>query len=95
MEKQEDNMRRIGYADNGMILFEMTPDEAHMFERLTLVTEGRSETEMVSYRGQGVFMNDYTGAFGAIAAFAEARYHINEIRNMADEFERALFRDEN
>ena len=87
-------MRRIGETDNGMILFEMTREEAHMFTRLALVTEGKSETDSVSYRGQAVFMNDYTGAFGAIVAFAEAKYYINEIRSMADDFERALFREE-
>jgi hypothetical protein len=85
-------MRRIGQADNGMILFEMTKMEAHMFGRLALVMgEGNTQWE---YKGQMVYLNDYSGVFGAIVAFAEAKYQINEIRQLADEFERALFREE-
>ena len=86
-------MRRIGTTNDGNVLCEMTRLEAHMFSRLTLITEGRGDGDMVAYRGTDVFMNDYTGAFGAIVAFVEAKYRVNEIRNLVNEFERVIMAD--
>ena len=88
-------MRRIGQSDNGMILFEMAPDEAFIFNRLTLAIEGKMVNDLIMRGDSQGYSTDYSGVFGAIIAFAEAKFRVNEIRMMTDEFERVLFSEEN
>ena len=88
-------MQRVGQTDKGMILFEMTQEEAFVFNRLSQALEGKTISNVIARDSNfAVYLPDYSGVFGAILAFTEAKFQLNEIRRMADEFERALFREE-
>ena len=72
----------------------MTPREAFMFGRLAEAIEGKTIESVILRDDSGVYLSDYSGVFGAIIAFTSAKFRINDIRQLADDFERALFREE-
>ena len=87
-------MQRVGQTDKGMILFEMTQDEAFVFNRLALAIEGKTVSDIIMRDDTRGYLVDYSGVFGAIMAFSAMKFRVNEIRAIADELERTLFREE-
>lgn len=83
-------MKRIGQTDHGTIMIEMTEDELVVFNHLAMAIDGRSFDHLNYQRDPGAYP-DFTGVFGAIEAFTLAKYNVNEIRRIADDFDRVLF----
>ncbi len=82
-------MKEIGRTKTGNRLIEMTENEFSLFERLARAAEGKTIDELIC-RGFDGDLPDFAGVFGAIEAFTLAQFHVNEIINLANEFNRVI-----
>lgn len=81
-------MKDIGRTNDGKILVEMGEEELSMFSMLSRAIEGSSYPIIPEF--QRFVSMDFTNVFGAIRAFAEAKFKVNEIRKFADELDESL-----
>ena len=83
-------MKTIGQTNDGGYIVEMSSYEHRALERLATAVEDKTLEEL-QYNPEKLGVRfGLKDTFDAINAFAMARYRVNEIRALADEFERAL-----
>ena len=88
-------MKTIGRTNGNDYLMEVTVDEYWALDALAKTIEGKSLEYVDTWKRDQSVNGDFSGVFGAILAFAHAKFRINQIRQMADEFDATLMqRDE-
>lgn len=87
-------MKKIGDTNDGNILIELSKSEYLAFLDLARASKGEMP-DYTSFRHDWIrdtgALPDYSGIFGAITAFIEANYRLNELQSMIDRARLALF----
>ena len=88
-------MKNIGRTETGDYIISMTEAEIKEFDILARAVEGRSCWEIkIGDRHTPVMLENYTGVFGAIRAFAEAQFRVNELAQFVDDIRHVLSKED-
>jgi hypothetical protein len=80
-------MKTLGRTNEGGFLVELTHAEHEEFSRLHLACTGSIAPLSHSHDRRGIEY-DFEGTFGAIRAFYESKFRVNEWRELLDQFEK-------
>lgn len=88
-------MKLIGHTNDGGVLYELSQEEDHNFRALVGAVAGDDiDSFRMGLRRDPERFDDFSGVFGAIRAFALAKFKITEMRQVIDQFERSLEQQE-
>jgi hypothetical protein len=85
-----DAMKTLTMGQNGNVIVEMNPDEMKEFEKLIASVEGKTINDHVfdfNFINDARYAHidiDLSSVFGAVQAFYEAKFRVNEIQKGLD-----------
>jgi hypothetical protein len=80
-------MNQLGHTETGRVIVEMTREEWRELTMLALAVEGRTISDVIlRSRADEVVGGNFDGVFGAIKAFYETMFRVNELQRLIDDF---------